>query len=115
MGLTVANSLALPTFYIQVRRSVSDSVNSRFSDPTFLGEIGLSGIKDKDVLVCEDIIDTERTIGEVIGQLEKYHPKSIRIATLFNFSKNDDYISGFKADNHFWVVFPWEKRIYEQH
>ncbi len=113
LGMTIASNLNIQTCYIRVKRSISNKVNSDFGKPEFIGEIGLTEIKDKVVLVCEDTIDTEITIKEVIRNLQLFHPKRIIIATLFNYSNNNEYICGYKADSHFWVVFPWEKNFYE--
>lgn len=45
--------------------------------------IGLDvDIKDRTVVVLEDIIDTGITISNLVGQLEKMLPKEIKIATL---------------------------------
>ena len=42
----------------------------------------LSVLKDKHVLVIEDIIDTGRTLGHFCKQLVSIGPKSLRIASL---------------------------------
>lgn len=108
IGMTIANKIGAPMCYIRIKSSISNEINSSFSQPKMMGGIGLDDITNKNVLVCEDIIDTEMTIKEVVRQLSVFNPKKILIASLFNFSNNDEYICGYKADYHFWVVFPWE-------
>jgi hypoxanthine phosphoribosyltransferase len=45
--------------------------------------IGLNeNIKGRTVVILEDIVDTGITIENIIGQLEKHHPREIKIATL---------------------------------
>ncbi|NCB48073.1 MAG: hypothetical protein EOM55_00360 [Clostridia bacterium] len=39
LGLTLANNLDVPSYYIKIRRSSSNEVNSDFSDPEMLGQI----------------------------------------------------------------------------
>ena len=41
-------------------------------------------IKNKDILLVEDIIDTGLTISYLLEELKKYQPKSIKVATLLS-------------------------------
>lgn len=67
-------------------------------------------IKNKDILVVEDIIDTGLTISHLLEELKKHQPKSIKIATLL--SKPDaikvplqiDY-NGIEIPNNFIVGY----------
>ena len=43
-----------------------------------------TAIKDRDVLIVEDIIDTGHTLSQVIKILATRQPKSLRICTLLN-------------------------------
>ena len=113
LGLTIANNLNLPMGFLYTRRSATNNPNSDFGEPIFLGEIGLENIKDKTILICEDIIDTELTIKDVLCQIKRYNPKKIIISTLYNFSKNDAYYSGCMSKHHYWVIFPWERIMHE--
>lgn len=46
--------------------------------------IGLcADIEGRDVIIVEDIVDTGESIEHTIKLLEKYHPKSITVATMF--------------------------------
>lgn len=42
----------------------------------------VESIKDRTVVVVEDIVDTGRTVENIIEELNKYNPKEIKIATL---------------------------------
>lgn len=47
--------------------------------------IGLDAvIKDRDVIVLEDIVDTGKTLSEFLPQLEHQSPSSLRVATLLH-------------------------------
>ncbi|EER12211.1 hypothetical protein Pmar_PMAR016610 [Perkinsus marinus ATCC 50983] len=73
----------------------------------------LSVLKDKDVLIVEDIVDTGNTLSKFCKHLEMFGPKSIKVATLVEkrtskacgfrgdfvgFSVPDDFIVGFCLD-----------------
>ena len=63
-------------------------------------------LKDRDIIVIEDIVDTGKTLSEFLPQLEMQSPSSLRIATLLHkpealqFPINLDYI-GFSVPNKF--------------
>ena len=67
-------------------------------------------IKDKSIVIIEDIVDTGMTIESTIARLLEYKPKEIKIATLLfkpqAYTKNIeiDYI-GFKIPDNFVVGF----------
>ena len=53
-------------------------------------------IKNRHVLVVDDILDTGRTLAEVISGIEKYHPKDVRTCVLID--KPSRRAIPFKAD-----------------
>jgi len=55
-------------------------------------------IKDKTVLVIEDIVDTGNTLDSIIKQLKGYEPKEIKIITLLY--KPEAYTKDFTIDYH---------------
>lgn len=69
-----------------------------------------SNLKDLDVLVVEDIIDTGTTLGFLLDLLKTHQPKSIKIATLllkkeiYHGRYPLDYI-GFSIPNRFVVGY----------
>ena len=73
--------------------------------------IGLSAeIKDKSVIIVEDIVDTGISMKYLLEELEKQNPKKIAIATLlfkkeaFRFNYPLDYV-GFEIPNKFVVGY----------
>lgn len=59
--------------------------------------IGLTeNIKDRTVIILEDIVDTGITLGKLIATLNSYQPKEVRIATLLY--KPDSYKGEIKID-----------------
>ncbi len=69
--------------------------------------IGLDvSLKDRDVIVIEDIVDTGKTLNEFLPQLVNQGPATIKIATLLHkpeallFPLQLDYV-GFKVPNKF--------------
>jgi hypoxanthine phosphoribosyltransferase len=63
-------------------------------------------IKDKDVILLEDILDTGHTLNYLLEHIKSYHPRSVKIASLL--AKPDalqypieiDYL-GFQIPNLF--------------
>ncbi|MBX7109366.1 MAG: hypoxanthine phosphoribosyltransferase [Chitinophagales bacterium] len=73
--------------------------------------IGLNtGVKGRNVVVLEDIVDTGRTVSEFLKYLHTLEPESVRVAALLfkpDALESDmeiDYI-GFKVPNEFLVGF----------
>jgi len=65
------------------------------------GEIRLTkdveiDIRDKDVLVIEDIIDTGLTLDYIINHLKAFAPKTIKVCTLLN--KRERRVSEIEVD-----------------
>jgi len=65
-------------------------------------------IKDRHVLVVEDIIDTGRTLDKVVSKMKEHNPRSLRVACLFDkpsrrlpqVNLQPDYV-GFVIDDEF--------------
>ena len=53
-------------------------------------------VKDKNVLVIEDIIDTGRTMKKLLNTLTSYNPKQVRVASLL--LKRGTSLTGYKPD-----------------
>ncbi len=72
-------------------------------------ELDLS-IKDKDVLVVEDIADTRHTLKNLLGFLQSKFPRSVRVCALLNKEARKemdipiDYV-GFEIDNLFVIGY----------
>ena len=59
-------------------------------------------IKDKTVVVIEDIVDTGNTLESIIKQLNGYEPKEIKIVTLLY--KPEAYTKDFPIDYHCFTI-----------
>lgn len=88
---------------------------SSYSGTQTTGEIksilGLSvDLKEKNVLIVEDIVDTGISMNYLLSELSKHNPKRLAIATLlfkrsaFQFNYKLDYV-GFEIPNKFVVGF----------
>ena len=73
--------------------------------------VGLEGnIKDRHIIVLEDIIDSGNTIQQILPQIDALQPKSVEVATLLfkpdamKFDYKPDYV-GFTIDNKFIVGY----------
>ena len=111
LSLLITNRLKnVETSCIQIKRSISNGTNADFGESTFLGITNSNQIVNKNILICEDIIDKGDSLDLAIKEIKKYNPKSITIATLFNFNKNTykNAISGVKMREYYWIKFPWE-------
>lgn len=96
---------------IHIRRSVDDNPNTEFKQPINKGITNAEKIKNSNILIVDDTLDSKITLDYVINLLGEYQPKSIIVAILYNFNKDtfDSIYSGEEVKEYKWVVFPWEK------
>lgn len=96
---------------IHIRRSIDDNPNTEFKQPVNKGITNAEKIKDSNILIVDDTLDSKITLDYAINLLKEYQPKSITVAILYNFNKNtfDSIYSGEEVKEYKWVVFPWEK------
>ena len=96
---------------IHIRRSIDDNPNTEFKQPVNKGITNTEKIKDSNILIVDDTLDSKITLDYAINLLKEYQPKSITVAILYNFNKNtfDSIYSGEEVKEYKWVVFPWEK------
>ncbi len=45
---------------------------------------GIAGVRGRDVIVVEDIVDTGRTLSALLSALAAYQPRSVRVCTLLD-------------------------------
>ena len=73
-------------------------------------------IRNKNVIVLEDIIDTGNTINIIYSKLLKYNPKNINIATLLarNTYESDLNLfwTGYKIKNEFFLISAHSKDLH---
>jgi hypoxanthine phosphoribosyltransferase/molybdopterin converting factor small subunit len=88
-------------------------VGERAQKPYIRQPLTLS-IKERNVLIVDDVSDTGLTLSTAINALELYSPKKIRTATLYikPWTKLiPDYYSRISSR---WIVFPWERKEVER-
>ena len=101
---------------IHIRRSVDDNPNTEFKEPINNGITNFQSIKDSNILIVDDTLDSKKTLDYAINLIEKYNPKSINVAILYNFNKDTfkDIYSGEEVKEYKWVIFPWEDKTIEE-
>ena len=94
--------------FIRTRSYVNDRSTAELE---IIGLSDLSKLKNKHLLIFEDIIDTGATMVQLKKQLEGYHPKTIHVVSLFTKRRRDkncvfkpDYC-GFEIPDHFIVGY----------
>ena len=73
---------------IHIRRSIDDNPNTEFKQPVNKGITNTEKIKDSNILIVDDTLDSKITLDYAINLLKEYQPKSITVAILYNFNKN---------------------------
>ncbi len=96
---------------IHIRRSADDNPNTEFKRPVNKGITNADKIKNSNILIVDDTLDSKITLDYAINLLKEYQPKSITVAILYNFNKDtfDSIYSGEEVKEYKWVIFPWEK------
>ena len=96
---------------IHIRRSVDDNPNTEFVLPISKGVTNLDKIRNSNILIVDDTLDSKITLDFAINLLKQYEPKSITVAILYNFNKNTfkSVYSGEEVKEYKWVIFPWEE------
>ena len=100
------------TSCIHIRRSVDDNPNTEFKEPISKGITNVDKIKNSNILIIDDTLDSKKTLDYATELLKEYNPKSINIAVLYNFNKEtfDEIYSGEEVDNYKWIIFPCEDK-----
>ncbi len=98
-----------PVGFIEIDYIAISSYRGMKSGPIRIDKDTKYPLKGKHVLLVEDIIDTGRTLQEVVGLLTKRGVKSLRICVLVEKIKARDNnlkidYSGFAAPGHKWLV-----------
>ena len=114
--LLASNMKNVNTASIQIKRSITNETNAEFGEAKLLGITNIEAITNKNILITEDTVDHGKTLDCVINEIQKYNPKNIYIATLYNFNKDKykNIICGEYKNEQCWIVFPWEEDLYEE-
>jgi hypoxanthine phosphoribosyltransferase len=101
-------SLPMSLEFIRTRSYINDHSTNQLE---IIGLSDLKVLKNKDLLIIEDIIDTGATMVELKKELEKFQPKTIHVVSLLTKRRQDkncvfrpDY-SGFEIPDHFVVGY----------
>ena len=102
------HSLPMSLEFIRTRSYVNDHASHKLE---IIGLSDMENLKNKHLLIIEDIIDTGATMVELKKELAQYQPKSVRVVSLFTKRRTDkncvfkpDY-SGFEIPDHFVVGY----------
>lgn len=115
IGALIANELDIENFaFIQTKSAESSAVNAKLNEPVIVGSINLESIKDKNVLICDDIFDTGRSMELVEKEIKKYSPKNIysAVSIIVNpkAKEKENFIYDLDfCEEKYWIIFPWEK------
>jgi len=108
-------SLPMSLEFIRVRSYVNDRSADQLE---IIGLSDLHVLKNKHILIIEDIIDTGVTMAGLKKEFEKYNPKTIHVCTLFTKRRTDkkcifkpDY-AGFEVPDHFIVGYALDYNEY---
>ncbi|XP_059173183.1 hypoxanthine-guanine phosphoribosyltransferase-like isoform X2 [Physella acuta] len=108
------HSVQLAVDFIRLKSYVNDSSSGSIE---VIGGDNLENLKGKNVLVVEDIIDTGRTMLQLLELLKSVGPKSVKVASLLvkrtpdNVGYTPDYI-GFEVPNQFLVGYALDYNEY---
>ena len=102
---------------VDIKRTLSDDIHAAKTPPTLTGDIDAKMLKNKKVLVIDDIVGSGETLNFLLNLLGEYHPETIKSAILVqndeNFEKSElvnSLIPDYLGKNvRGWVIFPWEK------
>lgn len=112
LALILSQDLGIRNFEtIQVVKSRNDKINSAFGKARVVNHTNMKLIRNKNILIVEDVIDTLDTLNTAIEIIKRYKPKKILITTLFNFTRNKNYnivVGKSYLKNKYWIIFPWD-------
>jgi len=82
-------------------------VGDHFERPVITEPLTLN-LKDKTVLIVDDVADSGRTLQLAVEFVKLYGPKEVRTATLYVKPKSITVPDFYAAETDLWIVFPWE-------
>eukprot|EP01147_Barroeca_monosierra_P004114 gene4114-49_t len=86
-------SIPLRVDFIRCKSYENDESSGKVQ---IIGGDSLSSLENQNVLIVEDMIDTGKTMVNLVDTLLEHKPKSLRVASLF--LKRTDRSNGFKPD-----------------
>ncbi|MGC9115649.1 MAG: phosphoribosyltransferase [Fervidicoccaceae archaeon] len=67
-------------------------------------------VKDKNVLIVDDVADTGKSLQVALGAVSLYGPKQIKSVSLYVKPWSVIVPDFYYAQTDKWIIFPWEKR-----
>ncbi len=112
---SLRNDRSLPMIleFIRTRSYINDHSSDQLE---IIGLSDLNVLRNKALLIIEDIIDTGVTMVALKNQLEKYQPTTIHVVSLFTKRRKDKNIvfkpdyCGFEIPDHFIVGYALVRR-----
>jgi len=98
---------------LHLKSAVNSGQNAELKEPINLGITNEQVLKDKKVLIVDDICDTGRSMILAKKVIKEFGAKEVFNVTLVNVNKNmlheDDFMYALDFSNeNYWIVFPWE-------
>ena len=88
-----------------------DDIGKRLEYPRLVQGISNERlVKDKNILLCDDIVDTGESLEVAINHLKELKPKNILSTSLLVKPHTKLYPAIFEHETESWVIFPWEKK-----
>jgi hypoxanthine phosphoribosyltransferase len=78
-------------------------------EPTLTQPVSVS-VKDKKVLVVDDVADTGESLKLVNAHLKKQGASEIKIATIYYKPWSITVPNYYQKETRCWIVFPWERK-----
>ena len=75
--------LTIPVEVDFLRAASYGSGTTTSGNVQLIDEIGTT-LKDRDILIVEDIVDTGLTVDHLLRHLKSYHPRTLRVCTLID-------------------------------
>ena len=102
--------LSVASYHGKAQTSGEVIFKSATADPSYGGQIAPPDVKDRHVLILDDILDSGHTLAAIREKLETAQPRSIRICVLLSKKKqrarevDADYL-GFEIEDEFVVGY----------
>src|SRR5205807_862977 len=102
--------LSVASYHDKAQTSGEVIFKSATADPSYGGQIAPPDVKDRHVLILDDILDSGHTLAAIREKLETAQPHSIRICVLLSKKKrrarevDADYL-GFEIEDEFVVGY----------
>lgn len=114
----IANLLKIRSFYaLSIQTTLSDEVHAKRQKPVVSKLVDLKAIKNKRVLLVDDVLNTAASVNAAKDFINKFKPKQLKTAVLLwdtLMPQGASPINGKQVDYwikkvHAWVVFPWNE------